>query len=299
MCIFVIFLSFQDGVGEHWGDTGHVFRDRRHVSVSSHGHGGCLGVCQLPQLQWDWSGEEHVIRRPNEAVPASRCVVASFAVNPSYFRLYQGFMSISLAWWCLCHIYIPVSWLWLQIYITWYKPAEPPALLSHLPLPGFFPVCCVAVRNCLECRQRQRDRGCKSSLTSSKSQDSLYSTSTTSKVTQAHTKKSQNLFIPHKTLDIETRKRVALQYFCLPRLAGSRQTATGCRYQSAKSCCFQRCGKCVFVFIFTACVKKYIKIKCLLNVVLGYRMTVNRPSFWLWQLSTSSQFSWYPSIGIF
>uniref|UniRef100_A0A3B4UNC4 Neurobeachin n=1 Tax=Seriola dumerili TaxID=41447 RepID=A0A3B4UNC4_SERDU len=29
-------------------------------------------------------------------------------------------------------------------------------------------VCCVAVRNCLECRQRQRDRSCKSSLTSSK-----------------------------------------------------------------------------------------------------------------------------------
>lgn len=112
-------------------------------------------------------------------------------------------------------------------------------------------------------------------------------------------KKSQSLFIPHKTLDIEIRKRVALQYFCLPRLAGSRQTATGCRYQSAKSCCFQRCGKCVFVFIFTACVGKKIKIKCLLNGVLGYRMTVNRPSFWLWQSSTSSQFSWYPSTGIF
>uniref|UniRef100_A0A7N6BLQ9 Neurobeachin n=1 Tax=Anabas testudineus TaxID=64144 RepID=A0A7N6BLQ9_ANATE len=42
-------------------------------------------------------------------------------------------------------------------------------------------VCCVAVRNCLECRQRQRDRSCKSSLTSSKSQDSLHSSSTTSK----------------------------------------------------------------------------------------------------------------------
>uniref|UniRef100_A0AAX7VTQ4 Neurobeachin n=1 Tax=Astatotilapia calliptera TaxID=8154 RepID=A0AAX7VTQ4_ASTCA len=43
-------------------------------------------------------------------------------------------------------------------------------------------VCCVAVRNCLECRQRQRDRSCKSSLTSSKSQDSLHSASTASKV---------------------------------------------------------------------------------------------------------------------
>uniref|UniRef100_A0A4W6FD21 Neurobeachin n=1 Tax=Lates calcarifer TaxID=8187 RepID=A0A4W6FD21_LATCA len=42
-------------------------------------------------------------------------------------------------------------------------------------------VCCVAVRNCLECRQRQRERSCKSSLTSSKSQDSLHSASTTSK----------------------------------------------------------------------------------------------------------------------
>uniref|UniRef100_A0A8C7JQ10 Neurobeachin n=1 Tax=Oncorhynchus kisutch TaxID=8019 RepID=A0A8C7JQ10_ONCKI len=36
-------------------------------------------------------------------------------------------------------------------------------------------VCCVAVRNCLECRQRQRDRGCFSNLPSSKSQDSLQS----------------------------------------------------------------------------------------------------------------------------
>ncbi|XP_019725061.1 neurobeachin a isoform X2 [Hippocampus comes] len=37
-------------------------------------------------------------------------------------------------------------------------------------------VCCMAVRNCLECRQRQRDRNCKSSLTSSKSHDSLHAT---------------------------------------------------------------------------------------------------------------------------
>ncbi|OCT96018.1 hypothetical protein XELAEV_18013708mg [Xenopus laevis] len=34
-------------------------------------------------------------------------------------------------------------------------------------------VCCVAVRNCLECRQRQRERGSKPSLGSSKVQDSL------------------------------------------------------------------------------------------------------------------------------
>uniref|UniRef100_A0A8K9XM46 Neurobeachin n=1 Tax=Oncorhynchus mykiss TaxID=8022 RepID=A0A8K9XM46_ONCMY len=45
-------------------------------------------------------------------------------------------------------------------------------------------VCCVAVRNCLECRQRQRDRGCfsKSNLPSSKSQDSLQSAAAASKV---------------------------------------------------------------------------------------------------------------------
>uniref|UniRef100_A0A673MFF8 Neurobeachin-like n=1 Tax=Sinocyclocheilus rhinocerous TaxID=307959 RepID=A0A673MFF8_9TELE len=34
-------------------------------------------------------------------------------------------------------------------------------------------VCCVAVRNCLECRQRQRDRGSKSSLPISKTQENL------------------------------------------------------------------------------------------------------------------------------
>ncbi|XP_061607927.1 neurobeachin a isoform X4 [Phyllopteryx taeniolatus] len=42
-------------------------------------------------------------------------------------------------------------------------------------------VCCVAVRNCLECRQRQRDRNCKSSLTSSKSQDTLHASAAASK----------------------------------------------------------------------------------------------------------------------
>uniref|UniRef100_A0A9J8C4X0 Neurobeachin n=1 Tax=Cyprinus carpio carpio TaxID=630221 RepID=A0A9J8C4X0_CYPCA len=39
-------------------------------------------------------------------------------------------------------------------------------------------VCCVAVRNCLECRQRQRDRSLKSTLSSSKSQEGLQSVST-------------------------------------------------------------------------------------------------------------------------
>uniref|UniRef100_A0AAZ3Q2W8 Neurobeachin n=1 Tax=Oncorhynchus tshawytscha TaxID=74940 RepID=A0AAZ3Q2W8_ONCTS len=46
-------------------------------------------------------------------------------------------------------------------------------------------VCCVAVRNCLECRQRQRDRGCfsKSNLPSSKSQDSLQSAAAANVIT--------------------------------------------------------------------------------------------------------------------
>uniref|UniRef100_A0A8C1SNR1 Neurobeachin b n=1 Tax=Cyprinus carpio TaxID=7962 RepID=A0A8C1SNR1_CYPCA len=44
-------------------------------------------------------------------------------------------------------------------------------------------VCCVAVRNCLECRQRQRDRSLKSTLSSSKSQEGLQSVSTASKTT--------------------------------------------------------------------------------------------------------------------
>ncbi|XP_043114589.1 neurobeachin isoform X3 [Puntigrus tetrazona] len=44
-------------------------------------------------------------------------------------------------------------------------------------------VCCVAVRNCLECRQRQRDRCLKSTLSSSKSQEGLQSVSTACKTT--------------------------------------------------------------------------------------------------------------------
>uniref|UniRef100_A0A7N8WWY1 Neurobeachin n=1 Tax=Mastacembelus armatus TaxID=205130 RepID=A0A7N8WWY1_9TELE len=60
-------------------------------------------------------------------------------------------------------------------------------------------VCCVAVRNCLECRQRQRDRSCKSSLTSSKSQDSLHSASTSSKVPHIHTNQTH---IRHTALKV-------------------------------------------------------------------------------------------------
>uniref|UniRef100_A0A672P2W7 Neurobeachin-like n=1 Tax=Sinocyclocheilus grahami TaxID=75366 RepID=A0A672P2W7_SINGR len=40
-------------------------------------------------------------------------------------------------------------------------------------------VCCVAVRNCLECRQRQRDRGSKSSLPISKTQENLQTAAST------------------------------------------------------------------------------------------------------------------------
>ncbi|XP_029458549.1 neurobeachin isoform X2 [Rhinatrema bivittatum] len=43
-------------------------------------------------------------------------------------------------------------------------------------------VCCVAVRNCLECRQRQRERGNKSSLTSSKTQEILQSVAATTAI---------------------------------------------------------------------------------------------------------------------
>ncbi|XP_030648233.1 neurobeachin a isoform X4 [Chanos chanos] len=42
-------------------------------------------------------------------------------------------------------------------------------------------VCCVAVRNCLECRQRQRDRGNKSSLPISKTQENIQSATASSK----------------------------------------------------------------------------------------------------------------------
>ncbi|KAL2094674.1 hypothetical protein ACEWY4_009393 [Coilia grayii] len=42
-------------------------------------------------------------------------------------------------------------------------------------------VCCVAVRNCLDCRQRQRDRGSKSSLPISKTQENVQSAASASK----------------------------------------------------------------------------------------------------------------------
>uniref|UniRef100_A0A672LZS6 Neurobeachin n=1 Tax=Sinocyclocheilus grahami TaxID=75366 RepID=A0A672LZS6_SINGR len=47
-------------------------------------------------------------------------------------------------------------------------------------------VCCVAVRNCLECRQRQRARSLKSTLSSSKSQEGLQNVSMASKTTIEH-----------------------------------------------------------------------------------------------------------------
>ena len=112
-------------------------------------------------------------------------------------------------------------------------------------------VCCVAVRNCLECRQRQRDRSCKSSLTSSKSQDSLHSASNTSKVPHTHTHTHTNqIHILHTHLESDTETRIYVRHTCFPYLAGSRQTPAGCRHQSSPSCSIQRRGKCVCVCIF-------------------------------------------------
>lgn len=46
-----------------------------------------------------------------------------------------------------------------------------------------YAVCCVAVRNCLECRQRHRDRGNKSSIhNNNKTQEILLNAMTSSKV---------------------------------------------------------------------------------------------------------------------
>lgn len=53
VCVCVCSLPLPDGVGEHRGDAGHVFRDGGHLPVPSHGHGGCPGVRQLAQLQRD------------------------------------------------------------------------------------------------------------------------------------------------------------------------------------------------------------------------------------------------------
>lgn len=144
MCVCVIILSFKDGVGEHWGDAGHVFRDRCHILVPSHGNGGCLGVCQLPQLQWDRSGEEHVFRRPNEAVPAPRCVNQYFSqfsfccLAIIDIRLCQGCMWISSAWWYLCQLYIPLPWHLAPTNVTRYKSAQPPAHFTHFTVPVSF-----------------------------------------------------------------------------------------------------------------------------------------------------------------
>lgn len=81
MCLFVFFfppLPLPDGAGEHRGDTGHVFGDGGHLPVSSHGHGGRVGVCQLPQLQRDRGGEEHVVRGADEAMSPPGCVLKVF-----------------------------------------------------------------------------------------------------------------------------------------------------------------------------------------------------------------------------
>ena len=51
------------------------------------------------------------------------------------------------------------------------KTASESTIYINNMLSFFKIVCCVAVRNCLECRQRQRDRGNKSSHGSSKPQE--------------------------------------------------------------------------------------------------------------------------------
>lgn len=76
--------------------------------------------------------------------------------------------------------------------------------------------------------------------------------------TCAHRNSHLCLFFLHKTLDFKHELQVTHQYFCLPFLAGSRQTSARCRHQSAKSCCFQRCGKCVCIFICSRYVCKNI-----------------------------------------
>lgn len=58
-----------DGAGEHRGDAGHVVGDGHHLLVSPDGDGGRAGLLQLAQLQRDRGREEHVLRRPHEAVP--------------------------------------------------------------------------------------------------------------------------------------------------------------------------------------------------------------------------------------
>lgn len=67
-CFFSLLL-LQDGVRKHRGNTGHVFRDCYHFPVPSHGYGRRVGVLKLPQLQWDWGREEHVLWGPDASVP--------------------------------------------------------------------------------------------------------------------------------------------------------------------------------------------------------------------------------------
>lgn len=98
VCVYLSSL-FADGVGEHWGDAGHVLGDSGHLPVSSYGHGGRAGVCQLSQLQWDWSGEEHVIRRADEAVPPPGSVLL-WCFQPFKYIFAVGFISLTATWAC-------------------------------------------------------------------------------------------------------------------------------------------------------------------------------------------------------
>ena len=69
-------------------------------------------------------------------------------------------------------------------------------LINPLPV---LPVCCVAVRNCLDCRQRQRDRGSMSSLPISKTQENLQSAASASKVRQTDRQTDRQTHTHHDT----------------------------------------------------------------------------------------------------
>ncbi len=85
MWLVSFLLPVQDGVGQHWGNTGHVLWDRHHFPVPPYGHGGRVGVLQLPQLQWDRGWEEHVLWWSDASVPQTRwghdCVFVAIHVS--------------------------------------------------------------------------------------------------------------------------------------------------------------------------------------------------------------------------
>lgn len=92
--------------------------------------------------------------------------------------------------------------------------------------------------------------------------------------TRAHNKSRpcSSFTIPTRYTGIRT--PLIHQYFCLPHLAGSRQTSAGCRHQSAKSCCFQRCGECVWLYFYLQYIWKNIfkwSVYSVLFLVTGWQ----------------------------